>query len=251
MSKKRNFLQKYTFAAGFFLLFIISALVLSWFDQEQKPDPASEKVIRIFASIGSGKEPNELTGNDFAGMEKLYINFGETLVFTPIIPAIHDIRLSGLPDIIPLEKFTNLRELQIISTPYPEEKIPKWMKILDRFGAINIKDRYYIDLKPIENLTNLTSLTFLSSDIKNIESLSNIKNLESLDLSYTQVYDLKPLSKLNNLKILHIRKTKVSNLKPLRRLHNLETLNIVGCEKITDEQVEDLQRALPELNIYR
>ncbi|MBN2590403.1 MAG: hypothetical protein JXA96_11120, partial [Sedimentisphaerales bacterium] len=127
------------------------------------------------------------------------------------------------------EKFVNLQELGFVGVRSSQENIPKWMKFLARYGIIDLTDRFYIDLKPIENLTNLKKINFTSSNINNIEPLAKLSKLENLSLMLTQVCDLEPLKKLKNLK----------------------ELNISRCPNITDEQIDDLQKALPNLEIRR
>ena len=45
--------------------------------------------------------------------------------------------------------------------------------------------------------------------------------------------------------------TQVIDLEPIRNLINLKQLFLRNCKNITDEQVEDLQKALPNLEIKR
>lgn len=53
------------------------------------------------------------------------------------------------------------------------------------------------------------------------------------------------------MKNLVIANTQIVNLEPLMGLKNLKNLFIENCPNITDEQVEELQKALPNLNITR
>ena len=56
---------------------------------------------------------------------------------------------------------------------------------------------------------------------------------------------------MTNLEILDLQVTLISDLEPLKKLTNLKTLYIKDCPNIIDEQVEDLQKALPNLQIDR
>ena len=75
--------------------------------------------------------------------------------------------------------------------------------------------------------------------------------MESIILSNSKVSNIEPLSVLLKLKDIYLDKTQVSNLESLKELENLNFLVIRDCNCITDEQIDDLQKALPELKIYR
>lgn len=223
MSKKKSSWRKYTFAAVVLLLLITLALVLSWFSQEQKPDPASEKLIREAAAYKLNKDPNNLTDEDFSKIKVLH--FAEVKQGSGKSSTI--IRMyKELTELTFLEKFTNLEKLNL-SNIRLNKSIPKWMKILARLGIINLEDRYTIDLSPI----------------------SELKNLQVLDFSGFPIKSLKPLSNLTNLKMLDISETPISNIEPLKKLTSLEQVVMLGCKNITDKQVEDLKKAFPNLHI--
>ena len=76
-------------------------------------------------------------------------------------------------------------------------------------------------------------------------------NLVTLYSDSTQISDLECLRGLTNLKNLVIAHTQVVNLEPLMGLKNLKNLIIENCPNITDDQVEELQKVLPNLNITR
>ncbi len=129
-----------------------------------------------------------------------------------------------IKEITLLEKFSNLQKLSLANIRY---KIPKWMKFMAEHGIIDLEDRFDFDLSPIANLSNL----------------------EILDLKGCPIKSLKPLSKLKNLNMLDISNTPISDIEPLKKLTNLQQVMMLGCKNITDEQVEDLQKALPKLKI--
>ena len=110
-SKKKLIRLKFIIAAVFLLL-IIAVMVIIVFTEEQKPDPASEKILRQLVSSQLKKAPDLLTDEDFAKITKIYISLME------------------LSDIKLLEKFTNLKELYFQDIRFPDDKIPKWMKFL-------------------------------------------------------------------------------------------------------------------------
>lgn len=69
-------------------------------------------------------------------------------------------------------------------------------------------------------------------------------------LSGTEVSDLSPLASLKNLEDLFLSSTPVSDLSPLASLKNLTYLEVLNS-KITKEEIDELQKALPECGIYR
>jgi Leucine-rich repeat (LRR) protein len=98
---------------------------------------------------------------------------------------------------------------------------------LAKYGLIDLKKKYAIDLSQLKNLSKLKKLYFETSQIR----------------------DLEPISKLENLEVLILENIAVSDLNSLKRLRNLKSLGIENCENITKKQVDDLQRALPNLEI--
>lgn len=170
--QKKSSKRKYTITAFFLLLLLIaSALVFIFFAQEQKqkPDPASEKIIRQEAAKQLGKDPKKVTDADFAGVRKLDLSGKE----------VYDIGL--------LEKFTNLEELNLSNIPLPKPQIPKWMVIPGKFH-INLSrmyidkygEKYFIDLCPLEKLPNLKKLYIRHTAFKDIKPLTKIKNLQEI-----------------------------------------------------------------------
>ncbi len=202
--------RRYIITAVIIFLCILAGLIYRAMTWESKPDPASEKIIRQIAAKQLYKEPNELSDEDFAKITILKIESKGSLKIGDEYNYFIENTWGNLSDIKLLEKFTNLRELELIMIYPSNENIPKWKMLLERIGIINKKDmkkRLFFDLKPLENLKNLTKLDFRYSDIKNI--------------------------------------------KPLKKLKNLKSLNLTNCTNVTDKQVEDLQKALPELEIDR
>jgi Leucine-rich repeat (LRR) protein len=233
MSRKKPSWRKYILVAVFLALLITASLVYIYFTREQVPDPASENIIRQAAAKQLKKDPNELTELDFAKVIGLYLTGKK------------------LKDIYFLEKFPHLEALYMEAVYLPEKDIPKWMKILARMGIYDLSKRFVLDLSPLAKLSNIQSLVISWNWINDIEPLSELVNLKELNLSKTMVSDLEPTKNLTNLQELYLHETNISNLEPIKNLKNLKILDIRNCINITDEQVEDLQKALPELKIYR
>jgi len=298
MIKKKQFRRKYIFAAVTLLLLITASLVFIYFTQKQKPDPASEAVIRAEAAAQLYKDPNELTDDDFAQFTEFSFGISRTIGQPRRIEGSGrnaKVIVRELSDISLFEKFTNLQRLTLANIGYTDKNIPKWIKLMARFGFLDLADRFSIDLSPLEELEYLNSVGFYMVPLNNIEPLSSITNLRNLSLEYTEVRsleplrgltninvlvimntpisDLEPIKDLVNLKTLILNNTEVSNFEPLKRLKGLRRLDILHSsicdleplkalteleslslrysENITNEQVEDLQKALPNLRIER
>ena len=128
-NKKKPTRRKRIIAAGIIFLFVISALVVSLFQQEAKPDPTSEAEIRQVAAAQLNKNPNELTKEDFGKITKL------------------DLLEKEICDIKLLEKFDNLERLIIIGLHSPECTLPKWKSMLIRLHILNIPDTKLLDIR--------------------------------------------------------------------------------------------------------
>ncbi len=211
MSKKKQFRQKYLILSFALLLFIFAISVFILLNQEQKPDPASESTIKKWAASKLHKEPNELIDEDYKSFDT-FLLFGIEL---------SDIKL--------IEKFTNLQKLGLADIRFPKKEIPKWMNILAKFGIFDLKKKFTIDLRPLKNLHQLKLLTIQSTLVSNLEQLKSLTNLE----------------------ILNLVDIRISSLRPLMGLKNLRELSIRNCENIADQEIEDLQKALPNLRIER
>ncbi len=80
------------------------------------------------------------------------------------------------------------------------------------------------DIKPLANLTNLTSLDFVNNKIKDIKPLANLTNLTSLHLSGNQISNITSLEYLTSLTSLHLSSNQISDITPLANLTNLTSL---------------------------
>ncbi len=218
--------RKFLFAAIVVLLLLTTVSAFLVFSQGQKSDPASEMIIRQQAARAVGKDPNDLTDSDFATIR----------YFT--------LRNKELCDIKILEKFTNLKTLDIIEIHYPSNKIPKWMKILAKLGIYDLSGRNAIDLSPLKKMSNLQRLQIGRTYIKNIKPLEGLTNLEHISLNGSRISDIEPIKGLKNLQILSLFETNITDLKPIKELTNLQSLNIA------DTQVTDFQ-PLAELTNLR
>jgi hypothetical protein len=112
------------------------------------------------------------------------------------------------------------------------------------------------DFKSITNLTFLKDLDLTNCYISELGPLSDLKELKYLKLESNEIVDLSPLSGLENLEELHLgANPRIQDLSPLKKLVNLKHLHLgvdpdTGKPEFSTLQKEDLQRALPNTNIY-
>ena len=108
----------------------------------------------------------------------------------------------------------------------------------------------------LKGLTKLRELNFVFTNISDagLAHLSTLTDLSKLTIVSTSVTDagLVHLKGLNKLSELDLRFTQVTDagLAHLKGLTNLKVFNLSGTQ-VTDAGVEKLQRALPNLKIYR
>lgn len=159
-----------------------------------------------------------------------------------------DLSVTPISDLEPLKSVTSLQSLSIGNMQVTDFNFLSDMTNLKELWLDN--DRIY-NLTPIKDLKNLQKLSLSGTKISDLKLLEGLTNLNTLWLGRSQVKSVKSLQELKNLKILSLRETQVSDISPLRKLIKLEQLDITKCNNITEEQVEDLQKALPNLEIKK
>jgi Leucine-rich repeat (LRR) protein len=184
------------------------------------------------ALTGSGKINLSFAAN-LKNLQKFSLSSNAGCVLKDISPLAElpdleylDIFISGFNDISPLAELKNLQHLSLDSKD------------------IN-------DISLLAKLTNLQNLFLDNSNIKDIAALSKLKNLKFLSLYTQQISDIKPLEGLINLKSLVLIDTNIKDITPIKNLKNLKELRLQNCENISDQQIEDLRKALPGLKIKR
>lgn len=139
-----------------------------------------------------------------------------------------------------------------------------------KIKELYISDRDVYDISLLSKLTNLEELEFYNVNVKNLEPIANLMNLKELRLRRLPVSNLEPLRNLNNLKKLRLFEIPVRDIEPLRNLTKLEEIRMYDVDAnnldalfnlknlkvlwllnvpTSDKQVEQLQKALPELEI--
>lgn len=106
------------------------------------------------------------------------------------------------------------------------------------------------NIEPLKGLSNLQELHLNDTQVSNIEPLRGLVNLQKLGLYDTPVSNIEPLKGLVNLQWLDLSGTWVRNIEPLKGLSNLQELGLIDTW-VGKKQVSELQKALPNLRIYR
>ncbi len=221
------------------------------------PDKEIPKWMKILSKSGifdlSNRFNIDLTPiKKLTKLQKLNLSLSQISDIEPIkgLTNLQELRLSytKVSSIEPLTKLSNLQYLDLWETQISNLEPLSGMKKLQELMLTSTK---VSNLEPLRGLVNLKILLLMGTQVDNLEPIKDCKNLVCFRFDVTKVSDIEPLRGLNNLQQLYIIETQVSDLQPLMGLVNLQTLYIRDCTNITDEQVEDLQKALPNLKITR
>ena len=100
---------------------------------------------------------------------------------------------------------------------------------------LHLNSNQISDLSPLAGLSSLISLGVENNQISDLEPLAGLSNLWQLGLNDNQISDLEPLAGLSNLWDLNLENNQVSDLEPLAGLSSLYDLNL------ENNQVSDLE----------
>ena len=104
------------------------------------------------------------------------------------------------------------------------------------------------DLGPLRDLTKLTDLLLANSSVSDLGPLENLINLEFLYLGNNDIGELDALSKLTKLSELWLAENTISDLTGLQNLTSLVELNLVANNISDLEPLQDLSQ-LTELSL--
>jgi len=156
-----------------------------------------------------------------------------------------------IPDTITIkgvEYSTNLTRLHLIDIELIDTDIEALKYMINL--TILLLDRHNInDISVLSNLINLTGLSLVDNEINDINALSGLINLTALDLTANDINDISVLSNLINLNSLSLIDNNVSDISALSGLVNLDVLYLAK-NPLTEEQIAELQAALPDCEIY-
>jgi Leucine-rich repeat (LRR) protein len=158
-------------------------------------------------------------------------------------------------NIVDIDPLTNLNNLFFLNLNSNKVKDISAIQKLNNIAHLYISSTEIKDIEPLRNLTNLRLLGITNTNVTDLEPLKGMVNLDALFISEflrfqnTDINDLEPISELTNMRSIKMNNTPVKNLEPLYNLTNLKELYINGCNNITDKQIEDLKKNLPNCTI--
>jgi len=185
--KKKSSCRRFKIATLIILICVLAVyiyFVLIWKSESQKN---SEKLILKAAAYQLNKKTEDLTDEDFVKVTKLSIENYETMELLHKDVKLYDIKL--------IKKFVNLQELDLSYISYPDPEIPKWMVILGKIHVLDLHksyhkhymNKYLLDLRPLENLSNLQVIRINGTPIKDITPLAKLDNLKEIHMNDGQL----------------------------------------------------------------
>lgn len=156
-------------------------------------------------------------------------------------------QLGKKPDELNAEDYREIKELDLSDSEISDLEPIRTLSSLQRLDFSRTKVR---KLGPIKELSNLKMLYLGGTQVSDLEPIKGLSSLRTLYLGGTKVSDLEPIKRLSSLQELDLNSTQVSNLEPIKGISSLQVLGLEGTQ-LSDEQVEELQEALPELTIIR
>lgn len=148
---------------------------------------------------------------------------------------------------IPAEiaKLKHLRELDLSRNQLIEIKC---LEQLTELTLLELSGNQLTEIKGLEQLSELTELSLPFNLIKEIKGLEQLRKLTLLDLTDNRISEIRNLEKLTELTELWLNSNQFSEIKGLERLTKLNLLNlaenqlseIVGLEKLTQLTSLDL-----------
>ena len=144
------------------------------------------------------------------------------------LSSLENLELHEVGDISPIEKCSNLKELNL-DFSYETDVDISPLSGLTQLTKLQLWGKNLTDLNGLQYLTELKELRLSGvhivdgGSISDISPLSSLSKLAYLDLSYNNISDISPLSSLHELAYLDFSCNNVSDLSPLFGLKGLRT----------------------------
>jgi Leucine-rich repeat (LRR) protein len=178
------------------------------------------------------KPTGELTKADYEKVTHLYLDRN---------------KLTEVPK--ELAKLTQLKELDLGGNQLTE--VPKGLEKLTQLRYLELSANQLTEVpKVLEKLTQLKELNLYSNGLASVKGLEKLTQLKNLTLADNQLTDVKGLEKLTQLKELNLHSNGLASVKGLEKLTQLKELHLSDNPDLTKAQIDQLQKALPECEIY-
>ena len=158
-----------------------------------------------------------------------------------------DVGGKGISDISPLSELRQLKSLFLA-----ENQITDLSPLAGHTQLLSLTldgNEQLEDLAPLTKMENLRLLYLDRNHVADLSPLAGLTKLKYLYLRDNQVDNLKPLGKLKHLVMLDIGGNKITSLNPLMNLSKLKHLSVDDSPYLPQEEIDKLQRALPECEI--
>jgi C-terminal of Roc, COR, domain/Ras of Complex, Roc, domain of DAPkinase/Leucine Rich repeats (2 copies) len=161
---------------------------------------------------------------------------------------------SKMTDIFVLQKLKNLKDLSFELGTIRDISVLKNLRKLTKLSIWGDNSPICCDMTILQNLTHLTNLHLVFTQITDISILQNLTNLTDLNLSGNQITDISALQNLTNLRglILYNNEVTYIPLDFLKQFPKLEYLKLKGnpIKNIPKEIFDKEGNCLPELRAY-
>lgn len=114
---------------------------------------------------------------------------------------------------------------------------------------VDVTGKSVTSIDGIEQLIMLETAYLGNNYISDVSPLQNLTNLRSIDLSNNMVYDISPLWNLTRLEYLNLAGNGIESVRALMGMTRLRHLDLTG-NPLSQEQIDELQSALPDCQIY-
>lgn len=115
-----------------------------------------------------------------------------------------------------------------------------------KIGELNLSFMAIESMKPLNEFKRIHSLNLIGNEITDSRELSGFTELTKLSVKMNKLVELTGLESLKKLEILDVSSNRITDYSPLFELKNLKKLYV---DHITDAQLEQLQRNLPQTKI--
>ena len=126
----------------------------------------------------------------------------------------------------------------------------KGLEKLTQLTGLYLDGNKLTDVKGLEKLSQLKILTLYGNQLTDVKGLEKLTQLTALVLHANQLTDVKGLEKLTQLEGLRLSNNKLTDVKGLEKLNQLTELGLGGNPDLTKAQIDELQKALPNCQIF-